>query len=91
VSTDVVHNSDAHRFEVRDGDAIAVLEYQMVPGRIVFTHTGVPKELEGRGVAGALVRTGLEHARRHDLAVRPVCPYVAAYLARHPEYADLVR
>jgi len=91
VSTDVVHNSDARRFEVQHGDMIAVLEYQLVPGRIVFTHTGVPKAMEGRGIGGALVRTGLEHARQHDLAVRPVCPFVAAYIARHPEYADLVR
>jgi predicted GNAT family acetyltransferase len=91
VSTDVVHNSDARRFEVRDGDVPAVLEYQLVPGRIVFTHTGVPKDMEGRGIGGALARAGLEHARRHDLAVRPVCPFVAAYIARHPEYADLVR
>jgi predicted GNAT family acetyltransferase len=86
-----MHNSDARRFEVPHGDMIAVLEYQLVPGRIVFTHTGVPKELEGRGVGGALARAALEYARSQDLAVRPVCPFVAAYIARHPEYADLVR
>jgi predicted GNAT family acetyltransferase len=91
MSAEVVHNPDDHRFEIQDGGATAVLEYQLVPGRIVFTHTGVPKDMEGRGLGGALVRTGLEHARHHDLAVRPVCPFVAAYIARHPEYADLVR
>lgn len=91
MSTEVVHKPDARRFEVQHGHATAVLEYQVVPDRIVFTHTHVPRGMEGLGVGGALARAGLEYARREGLAVRPVCPFVAAYIARHPEYADLVR
>jgi predicted GNAT family acetyltransferase len=60
------------------------------PGRISFLHTYVPPELEGRGIAGQLARYALEHARANRLAVVPHCPYVRAYIDRHPEYQDLV-
>jgi predicted GNAT family acetyltransferase len=53
-------------------------------------HTEVPKELEGRGIGSALVRGLLEIARAQGLKVQAVCPFVKAYLDRHPEYADLL-
>jgi predicted GNAT family acetyltransferase len=53
-------------------------------------HTYVPPSLEGRGIAGALVRAALEHARTAGWRVQPACSYVAAYMRRHPETADLL-
>ena len=91
MDVDVVHNAEERRFEVRVGTALAVLEYQRVGDRIVFTHTGVPPDLEGRGIGGSLVRSGLDYAREEGLAVRPLCPFVAAYIAKHPEYRALVQ
>lgn len=87
----VTHPPDAGRFEVQLDGHTAELTYQRVGEKIIFTHTGVPPALEGRGVGGALARAGLEYARAEELVVRPLCPFVAAYIARHPEYADLVR
>ena len=87
----VTHNPHAGRFEVELDGHIAELTYRLVGDRIVFTHTGVPPAFKGKGVGGALARVGLEYARAEGLNVRPLCPFVAAYIARHPEYGDLVR
>ena len=57
---------------------------------LTILHTEVPKELEGRGIGSALVRGLLEIARAQGLKVQAVCPFVKAYLDRHPEYADLL-
>ncbi len=57
---------------------------------IVFTHTGVPPEIEGRGIAGALTRAALEYARVQQLKVVPQCPFVRKYLEKHSEFRDLV-
>ena len=88
----------ASRYEARlppnaDGDgapAVAFAAYLRHGGEIVFTHTEVPPALEGRGVASALARAALDDARRKGLAVIPRCPFVAAFIRRHPEYRDLV-
>ncbi len=54
-------------------------------------HTEVPKELNGKGIGSALVRGLLDIARTQGLKVVPVCPFVSGYIAKHPEYADLLR
>jgi predicted GNAT family acetyltransferase len=69
----------------------AELTYRRRPGVITLLHTGVPRELEGHGIAGRLARYALDQARVHGLAVIPSCPYVRAYIERHPEYESLVR
>jgi predicted GNAT family acetyltransferase len=88
---EVVLNEAAHRFEMRDGDDTAVLEYRLRgKDQMVLVHTGVPHRLEGKGVGALLARTALEHAREHQMRVVPLCSFVQAYLKRHPEYSDLV-
>ena len=87
----VQHEAESSRFTVRQDGHLAVLEYQLFTDKVVFTHTDVPRALEGRGVGASLARTGLEWARAHELRVVPVCPFVAAYIGRNPEYMDLVR
>ena len=86
----VENNEAAGQFEVHFGDAVALLTYRRDDPRIIFIHTQVPKEMEGRGIAGRVAQTALEFARTEGLAVVPACPYVAGYIARHPEYEDLV-
>ncbi|MCC7275966.1 MAG: N-acetyltransferase [Alphaproteobacteria bacterium] len=83
-------NPGAGRFEVRIGDQLAVALYQVTPRGIRFTHTEVPKELGGRGIATALVRTGLAEARRRGLKVLPDCPFFARYIKEHPEEQDIL-
>lgn len=81
----------ASRYEARLGDElVGIVDYRRYPERITLVHTEVLPEHEGRGIASRLARFALEDARRRGLLVRPSCPYVAAYLQRHPEYADLI-
>lgn len=87
----IIHNEDETRFEADLGDALAVAEYIKAPGKIIFTHTEVPQKYEGQGVGDKLVRSALDQVRDMDLAVIPLCPFVKAFIARHPEYQDLVR
>ncbi len=87
---EVKRNEAERRFETEMDGQVGVLEYQMYGNTIVFTHAGVPPEIEGRGVAGILTKAGLEYARAQQLRVVPQCPFVQSYLARHSEYKDLI-
>jgi len=86
----VSNNEAEQRYEARVDGQLAVLAYQQDGDRIVYTHTKVPEELEGHGIAGKLTRVALDDARTQRRAVVPRCPYVADYIQRHPEYQDLV-
>jgi predicted GNAT family acetyltransferase len=87
---DVVHNEGAQRFEVRLGDGFARCDYRRVGNVLQLHHTEVPVALEGRGIAGQLVKAALEHAKAKGLRVAPYCSYVRSYLKRHPEYQPLL-
>ena len=63
----------------------------MSPGEMALTHTGVPKEIERRGIGSALVKAALEYAQSKGLKVKPLCPFVQRYVERHTEYAGLVK
>jgi len=91
MTSDIRHNEAESRFETVIDGTIAFTEYELEDSnRIVFTHTIVPEELSGRGVAGTIVKRALDHAREKNLTVVPQCAYVAAYIQRHPEYQDLL-
>ena len=87
----VYHNLAASRFEFLVKNQIAVLNYSQRGDTLTFTHTGVPTELEGRGIGSQLVRAGLEYARKKAFKVVPLCWFVAGYIERHPEYQNLVK
>lgn len=86
----VVNNPEQHRFETTVEGHLALAEYNLIRDGIVFTHTEVPKELEGRGIGSALIRAGLAHARENQLKVTPICPFFAAYMKKHAEVQDLL-
>ena len=86
---EVVHEPEESRFAVHAAGHTAVLEYQRVGERVVMPHTVVPGPLEGRGIASRLARAALEWAGQENLRVVPLCPFVRAYIQRHPEYAAL--
>lgn len=87
----VTHNPEKKRFEAMVDEHLGVVEYMMTGNTIIFTHTEVPSEIGGQGVAGAIAKTALDHAREHKFDVMPLCPYVAGYMRRHPEYQDLLK
>lgn len=84
-------NPDKHRFEADLGDgSIAIAEYTLPAGKIMFTHTEVPPTHEGQGIGGALIRFALNSARERGLKVIPICPFFAAYMQKHEEVQDLL-
>ena len=87
---EVRDNKDKHRFELEAGGRTAFSQYKLAPGTITFMHTEVPKELEGHGIGSRLVRDELEAARAQGLKVVAKCPFVAAYIRKHPEFQDLL-
>lgn len=88
---DIRHNEEESQFETTVDGHTGYAAYELeAPDRIVFTHTIVPDEIGGRGVASAIVKHALDHARAENLKVVPQCGYVAAFIERHPEYQDLV-
>jgi predicted GNAT family acetyltransferase len=87
---EIRHDPDNSRFSATTEGGEAALEYMRDGKRITFTHTGVPPESEGQGIGGALAKAGLEYARSEGLEVRPMCPFVADFVKRNPEYQPLV-
>ena len=91
MTLDIRNNEEESQFETTVDGHVALTAYDLEdPNRIVFTHTDVPEALAGRGIAGEIVKFGLDHAREKKLTVVPQCAYVASYIKRHPEYQDLV-
>jgi uncharacterized protein len=84
-------NKAQSRFELDAGDAIAFASYRMTPTAVIITHTETPRALRGRGIASELVKGALEMIRADKQKVIAGCGFVADYLSKHPEYADLVR
>jgi predicted GNAT family acetyltransferase len=87
---DVRHDPTASRFQATVEGQSCVAHYRVYGKVMMLTHTGVPQALRGRGIAAALVRAALDHARAKGLKVRPDCSYAEAYMQRHPETLDLL-
>jgi predicted GNAT family acetyltransferase len=85
----VTHNEQASRYEIAVDGFVAVAEYELQDGRQIFTHTLVPPQLRGRGLAEALVRRALDDARAAGRKVVPACSYVDVFIQRHPDYQAL--
>jgi len=88
---EVIHNPAENRFETWIDGYLSKLDYIQDGGNFVITHVGVYPEFRGQGVAGKIVQAGLEYAKENSLRVIPMCPYAAAYIRKHPEYAELTK
>jgi uncharacterized protein len=86
----VRNNTAQNRFELDVDGHQAVAYYRMTPGVITFIHTEVPQELSGRGIGTKLIRGALDMVRAQGLEVVPQCPFVSAFMGKHPEYNDLL-
>jgi uncharacterized protein len=88
--TAVRDNAALSRFELDAGGATAFMNYQLDGGVIRLDHTETPLRARGRGIASQLVAGVLELVRARGLKIVPRCPFVRTYLAKHPEFHDLV-
>jgi len=86
----ISNNEQQQQFQAKIDGELAWLEYRLHDGQIVLMHTEVPELLGGRGIGSALVEYALNYARARHLPVKVYCPFVAAYVRRHPEQQDIV-
>ena len=86
----VSHDPARGRFEIRTDAGTAVLAYERRGDVLEMMHTEVPEASEGQGYGATLAEAALDFARRDGATVIPSCPFVAAFIERHPDYADLV-
>jgi predicted GNAT family acetyltransferase len=87
----IADHPEESRYEARlGGRIVAVSVYRRAGHRVIFIHTEVDPEFEGRGVGSRLAAGALDDVRSHGLRVTARCPFIASYIRRHPEYADLV-
>jgi uncharacterized protein len=90
VSDQVRNNSAQSRFELDTEDELAIANYTLSGGVMSINHTEVPDHLEGRGYGSRLARGALDIARAEGLKVIPRCSFIRAFIAKHPEYKDLL-
>lgn len=90
MSEHIKDNPGESRFELAIGDHIAAAYYTKTPGVITFTHTEVPQALAGQGIGSKLIRGTLDAVRKQGLRVVAQCPFVSAYMGKHPEFNDLL-
>lgn len=87
----IINNESERCFEVSVNGLLSKLDYIQDKDTFVITHVGVHPELRGQGMAGKLTQAGLEFAKAKSLRVIPMCSYAAAYIRRHPQYAELTK
>ncbi|MGV8942588.1 GNAT family N-acetyltransferase [Thermomonas sp.] len=89
MDTSIQHDPNAHRFNTVVDGVTGHVEYELTGDFMTITHTIVPSEIGGRGIAGALVKAALDHARDQRWKVVPQCSYADTWMRRHPDYEDL--
>jgi predicted GNAT family acetyltransferase len=87
----VSNNPAHHRYEFAVNGHIAATYYQIADGVVTFVHTEVPPELGGKGIGSILIKGALDQVRAAGLKVIAQCPFVKAYIDKHPDYADLLK
>lgn len=90
IDPEIRDEPDAKRYALDVDGHTAVVTYNLVQGGLMVTETLVPEALEGRGIASRLARHVLADVKARGLVILPVCPFFAAYLKKHPEWAEIV-
>jgi hypothetical protein len=86
----LINNETNHQYEFHVDGFIAKIEYIRSGNKMYLTHTEVPGELEGQGIASALVKKVLEDIQHKGLEIVPLCPFIDKYIKRHPEWEFIV-
>ena len=86
---EISHNPGENRFETWIEGQLSKLDYMLNAETIIMTHVGVYPAHREQGVAGRLTQVALEYAKEKSLRVIPMCPYIATYIRRNPQYVEL--
>jgi uncharacterized protein len=89
--SDIVNNSEKHRYELAVDGHVAATYYKIADRVITFIHTEVPPELGGKGIGSKLIRGALDQVRADGLKVIAECPFVKAFIDKNPDYQDLLK
>lgn len=84
------NNEARNQYEFHFNGFKPKIEYINKNGRIYLTHTEVSKELGGKGIGTALVKAVLDDIEKQGLSLVPLCPFVAAYIKKHPERKNIL-
>jgi uncharacterized protein len=91
MENDLILNEDRKRFELNVDGHTAFIEYMISKDNVMFlTHTSVPKALEGKGVGSRIVLQTLSYVKENNYKLAPLCPFVAKYLVKHPQWQELL-
>jgi predicted GNAT family acetyltransferase len=87
----VIDNPKAHRYEIWfDGARAGYTQYRLDGDATVFMHTEIDPAFEGHGLGSRLASSALDDVRAHGRSVVALCPFIASYIRKHPQYADLI-
>ena len=86
----LIDSAEAKQYEFHIDSLIPKVEYIKTQNKIFLTHTEVPIQIEGKGVGTSLVKQVLEDVEKQGLTLVPMCPFVALFVKRHPEWKKLV-
>src|SRR5688500_197653 len=86
---EVKNNTEAERFELTLDGLTAFVQYRIIGKRIIFIHTEVPSEFSGKGIGNRLAQVALDYAQAHRYQIDAQCPFIAAYIRKHPEYQSI--
>ncbi|MEM1324876.1 MAG: GNAT family N-acetyltransferase [Bacteroidota bacterium] len=87
---ELIDNEEARQYEFHVDGAVPRIEYIKSGEKIFLAHTEVPQQLEGKGIGSAIIKAALEDIEQRDLTLIPLCPFVAGYIKRYPEWKKLV-
>ena len=88
---ELTDNMSMHRYEFNIGGLVTKIEYIRTDnGEIYLTHTEIPSQLEGKGIGSMLVGKVLEDIESKGLRLVPLCPFVAGYIQKHPQWRKIV-
>jgi predicted GNAT family acetyltransferase len=89
---EVVRNDLEDRYEIHVGEHLAgFAQYRERGTRRIFFHTEIADGFSGRGLAGVLAKRAIQETIEQGRVIVPLCPFIAAYLKKHPEYDAHVR
>ncbi|MFT3934070.1 MAG: GNAT family N-acetyltransferase [Chitinophagaceae bacterium] len=83
-------NEAIHHLELEIEGHTAFIDYKLLKEKLFLIHTEVPRELEGKGVGTAIISKALQYAKDNGYTIVPICPFVQAYLKKHPEWKEIV-
>ncbi|MCB9033428.1 MAG: N-acetyltransferase [Chitinophagales bacterium] len=90
INIPLVNNEEESRFEIKINNHYSFIEYRVINNLLALIHTETQPELAGTGAATAVVEKTLQYVDENDIKILPYCPFILAYIKKHPEWKKVV-